>query len=158
MVSYSRLQVFHFWPLTISWSFLAYKFLQWNQLTAFCEFPYIYDYFSLAPFKILCKFVIFNYDMSCCLSVCVHFVWNSAHFFTWISVSFFRFGKIAAIISSNTFSIPLLFLLPLWLRPKASACNVGDEGLIPVLGRSPGEGNGNPLQYFYLENSVDQGD
>ena len=31
---------------------------------------------------------------------------------------------------------------------KASACNVGDPGLIPGLGRSPGEGNGNPLQYF----------
>jgi len=31
---------------------------------------------------------------------------------------------------------------------KESACNVGDLGLIPGLGRSPGEGNGNPLQYF----------
>ena len=31
---------------------------------------------------------------------------------------------------------------------KASACNVGDLGSIPGLGRSPGEGNGNPLQYF----------
>ena len=30
---------------------------------------------------------------------------------------------------------------------KASACNVGDQGLIPGSGRSPGEGNGNPLQY-----------
>ena len=31
---------------------------------------------------------------------------------------------------------------------KESPCNVGDLGLIPVLGRFPGEGNGNPLQYF----------
>ena len=38
---------------------------------------------------------------------------------------------------------------------KASACNMGDPGLIPGLGRSPGEGNGNPLQYSCLENSVD---
>ena len=38
---------------------------------------------------------------------------------------------------------------------KASACNVGDRGLIPGSGRSPGEGNGNPLQYFCLENSMD---
>ena len=30
---------------------------------------------------------------------------------------------------------------------KASACNAGDPGSIPGLGRSPGEGNGNPLQY-----------
>ena len=40
---------------------------------------------------------------------------------------------------------------------KASACNAGDPGSIPELGRSPGEGNGNPLQYFCLENSMDGG-
>ena len=40
---------------------------------------------------------------------------------------------------------------------KASACNAGDLGLIPGLGRSPGEGNGNPLQYSYLENPMDRG-
>ena len=34
---------------------------------------------------------------------------------------------------------------------KASTCNAGDPGLIPGLGRSPGEGNGNPLQYSCLE-------
>ena len=38
---------------------------------------------------------------------------------------------------------------------KASACNVGDLGSIPRLGRSPGEGNGYPLQYSGLENSMD---
>ena len=38
---------------------------------------------------------------------------------------------------------------------KESACNVGDLSLIPGLGRSPGEGNGNPLQYSGLENSID---
>ena len=37
------------------------------------------------------------------------------------------------------------------------ACGAGDLGLIPGLGRSPGEGNGNPLQYSYLENSTDWG-
>ena len=36
---------------------------------------------------------------------------------------------------------------------KASACNVGDLGSIPGLGRSPGEGNGNPLPYSCLEKS-----
>ena len=40
---------------------------------------------------------------------------------------------------------------------KASACNVGDLGLIPVSGRSLGEGNGNPLQYSCLENPMDGG-
>ena len=40
---------------------------------------------------------------------------------------------------------------------KASAFNVGDPGLIPGSGRSPGEGNGNPLQYSCLENPMDGG-
>ena len=38
---------------------------------------------------------------------------------------------------------------------KESTCNVGDLCLIPVLGRSPGEGKGYPLQYSGLENSMD---
>ena len=38
-----------------------------------------------------------------------------------------------------------------------SACNVGGPGLIPELGRYPGEGNGNPIQYSCLENSMDRG-
>jgi len=40
---------------------------------------------------------------------------------------------------------------------KESACSAGDLGLIPGLGRSPGVGNGNPLQYSCLENSMDRG-
>ena len=39
---------------------------------------------------------------------------------------------------------------------KASACNVGDPGLIPGSGRSPGEGNGNPLQCSCLGNPMDR--
>ena len=40
---------------------------------------------------------------------------------------------------------------------RASAYNVGDPGLIPGSGRSSGEGNGNPLQYSWLENPMDGG-
>ena len=40
---------------------------------------------------------------------------------------------------------------------KESACNAGDPGLIPELGRSPGEGNGYPLWYSCLENPIDRG-
>ena len=40
---------------------------------------------------------------------------------------------------------------------KESACNTGDSGLIPGLGRSPGKGHGNPLQYSCLENPMDRG-
>ena len=38
-----------------------------------------------------------------------------------------------------------------------SACNTGDQGSIPGLGRSPGGGHGNPLQYSCLENPTDRG-
>ena len=40
---------------------------------------------------------------------------------------------------------------------KESACNVGDPGSISGSGRSPGEGNGNPLQYSCLENPMERG-
>ena len=40
---------------------------------------------------------------------------------------------------------------------KESACNTGDLGSIPGSGRSPREGNGNPLQYSHLENPIDRG-
>ena len=40
---------------------------------------------------------------------------------------------------------------------KESACNAGDPGSVPGLGRSPGEGNGNSIQYSCLENSMDRG-
>ena len=40
---------------------------------------------------------------------------------------------------------------------KTSACNARDPSSIPGSGRSPGEGNGNPLQYSCLENSMDKG-
>ena len=44
---------------------------------------------------------------------------------------------------------------PPGLGGKESACNVGNLGLIPGSKRSPGEGNGNPLQYSCLKNSMD---
>ena len=44
-----------------------------------------------------------------------------------------------------------------WFRSNESTCNAGDAGLIPRLGRSPGEGNGNPLQYSGLGNPMDRG-
>ena len=47
--------------------------------------------------------------------------------------------------------------LPKWLSGKESACQAVDAGSVPGLERSPGEGNGNPLQYFCLENTMDKG-
>ena len=47
--------------------------------------------------------------------------------------------------------------LPWWLSGRKSACNAGDLGSVPGLGRSSGGGHGNPLQYSWLENSMDRG-
>ena len=47
--------------------------------------------------------------------------------------------------------------LPYSSDGKEFACNEGDGSLIPGSGRSPGEGNGNPLQYSWLENPMDRG-
>ena len=55
------------------------------------------------------------------------------------------------------FGIQKNFTIPGDSVGKESACNAGDPGLIPGSGRSPGEGNGNPLQYPCLENPMDRG-
>ena len=47
--------------------------------------------------------------------------------------------------------------LPWWSEIKVPVCSAGDLGSIPGLGKSPGEGNGNPLQYSSLENPMDGG-
>ena len=50
---------------------------------------------------------------------------------------------------------PVLLSFPCGSADKESACNSGDLGSIPWLGRSPGEGKSCPLQYSGLENSMD---
>ena len=68
------------------------------------------------------------------------------------SSSFFSFTFIFSVSTSNFFQLS---------SGKESACiagDTGDVGLIPGSGRSPGEGNGNPLQCSYLENPMDRGD
>ena len=55
------------------------------------------------------------------------------------------------------FKLHLTISYALHSEVKASASNAGDLGSIPGSGRSPGEGNGNPLQYSCLENPMDGG-
>ena len=59
-----------------------------------------------------------------------------------------------SIFKSRDITLPMGF--PGGSEVKASASNAGDPGLIPGSGRSPGEGNGNPLQYSCLENPMDR--
>jgi len=54
-------------------------------------------------------------------------------------------------VQSCLFEIFHFMGLPWWLSGKESACNARDAGSFPGLGRSPGEGNGNPLQYSCLK-------
>ena len=65
----------------------------------------------------------------------------------------------------NIFSVVTKYLgpfkrvlwLPRWLSSKELACQAGETGLIPGLGRSPGEGNGNPFKYSCLGNLMERG-
>ena len=66
--------------------------------------------------------------------------------------------KISCNIVLGTFGeLPERILFDYGSDGKESACNAGDSNSIPGLGRSPGGGNGNPLQYSCLENSMDRG-
>ena len=62
-------------------------------------------------------------------------------------------------LRSPNFSLTyvLSYTFPCSSVGKESACSAGDPGSIPELGRSPGGGNGNPLQYPCLENLMDRG-
>ena len=64
-----------------------------------------------------------------------------------------HFGKIPW--RRDRLPTPIFLGIPGGSADKEPACNAGDLGLIPGLGRSPGEGNGYPLQYSDLENSMD---
>ena len=55
------------------------------------------------------------------------------------------------------YTIYLILSFPCGLDSKESACNSGDLGLSPGSGTCPREGNGSPLQYSCLENSMDKG-
>ena len=73
----------------------------------------------------------------------------------WGAMAFFEIQKYAALNKIKFISHPVRRGFPCGSAGKESACNVGDLGLIPGLGKSPGEGKGYPLQYSGLENSMD---
>jgi len=95
------------------------------------------------------------FSCACWLSVCL--LWKEKKksiqifrlFSNWI-VCFFD-------AELNEFFIYFGYWLPGSSDSKESACNVGNLASIPGSGRSPGEGNGNPLQYSCLENPMDRG-
>ena len=73
---------------------------------------------------------------------------------TWLECSE---GRNITLATSNSFWKQVQYKFPGGSDGKASVCNVGDRGSIPGPGRSPGEGNGSPLQYSCLGNPMDRG-
>ena len=67
----------------------------------------------------------------------------------------FQFLGREDLLEKGQATTPVFLGFPCGSAGKESACNVGDLGLIPGLGRSPGVGKGYPLQYSGLENSMD---
>ena len=82
-------------------------------------------------------------------------------FSSWLLDSIFSYFYLFVYVIANTLLSLLLQVYTILVFPggsdsKESACNVGDPSSIPGLGRSPGEGNGYPLQYSCLENPMDR--
>ena len=101
--------------------------------------PCIYTFLLGKNLRIMCLFFLSLYTYKS--------RWNKISFNAWLHI-IYLFPKRNSFYSER---------FPGGSEVKASTYNVGDLGLIPGLGRSPGEGNGNPLQYSCLENSMDGG-
>ena len=77
-------------------------------------------------------------------------------------VCFPTFPSCSALVTWQTLFCPLtpnigiIFPENLWLKRLRISCRAGAAGSIPEWGRSPGDGRGNPLQYSWLENSMDR--
>ena len=99
--------------------------------------------------------VYFSFQLLYCFHLCLFFKSSSSLLnifcilIIYTSILFPRFWIMLTIVTLNSYSLVA--------QSKVSAHNEGDLGLIPGLGRSPGEGNENPLQYSCLENSMDRG-
>ena len=68
-----------------------------------------------------------------------------------------RLTRLSSSSSSSSFHVLLIVGFPGGSDDNETACNVGEPGSIPGLGRSPGDVNGNPLQYSCLDNPMDGG-
>ena len=83
--------------------------------------------------------------------------WDKSLYLIYVCLLISKKTDLGLITVSNILLITMPLGFPGGTDGKESACNAGDPGLSPRLGKSPGEGNGNPLQYSCLENSMDRG-
>ena len=119
------------WPLEVGWGFQPYRVhLLWHAHLAE-PFPPL---FSRAPGRF--SLHVGQHSNECASSL----------------------GVLVRVLNPASWkNAPKLISLPRGSAGKDSACNVGDLGWIPGLGRSPGKANGNLLQYSCLENSMGRG-
>ena len=94
--------------------------------------------------------VAFSIRNGICISICVALSYTEACVPRFVLITRGFYLAVNGVLR-------FLDTLPWWLRSKEFACNAGDSGSILGLRRSPGEGNGNPLQYSCLGNPMDRG-
>ena len=97
----------------------------------------------------------FRYLLAICLSSLGKSLFNSLPIFNWITWFFVLTCMVFLISLSDSWLLVASLIVGKESIGKESACNAGDPGSIPGLGRSAGEGTGYPLQYSGLENSMD---
>ena len=112
----------------------------------FCLTSFLNHYFNLSLIVLFIPF----------LSLFIHF----GDFVLPVFFCCFLIYKLSTLTQSRPYIISLVLSLCRWRSGKEFTCqarDARDTGLILKLGRSPGEGNGNPLQYSCLKNSMDRG-
>ena len=144
------------WPKYWSFSFNISPSNEHSGLTSFRM-----DWLDLLPVQGTLKSVFQHHSSKASI------LWRSAFFMVQLSHPYMTTGKTIALTRQTSVSkvMSLLFNMlsrlvhsfPGGSEGKVSACNAGDPGSIPGLGRSPGEKKGNPLQYSCLENPMDRG-
>ena len=134
----------------------------------------ILNIFSYAHWLLLNILWINIYSILAHFSISFLLCWIVGVLYIFWILSFFRYIIFNYLFYFMGFLFTLLFVLmhrsfKIWHSPflltqlvknpsaiQESPCKAGDPGLIPGFGRSPGEGNGNPLQYSWLENLMDR--
>ena len=108
------------------------------------------------PARILGYFYVFVFPCEFSLNLSSSIKKKSSTYFLYKLCENYKLGRIVfSLISSFRSSFVFQKCFPGGSEVKASAWNEGEPGSIPGLGRSPGERNGNPLQYSCLENPMD---
>ena len=168
----------------MSWGVLPWVYPVWDSLGFLDLGGYFLPHFREVFNYYLLKYFSWSFFLSSSsgllwfeywsVSYCPGGIWNCPHFFKFIFLFFLSDSFISTILSSTSlilssasiiilfvasrvFLISFIALFPGGLDCKASVYSVGNLGLIPGLGRSPREGNGNPLQYSCLKNPMDRG-